>query len=417
MTTYLSLFSGAGGFEHPELTPILVCERDPACGRVLRRRIPGATLHTDVVALKNEAPSAEFVVGGWPCQDISSAGSMLGLDGERSGLFFDMLQTARRAGAHTLVGENVPNLLSVNKGRDFERLLAALSDAGYPFVSWRMLNARQFGLPQERNRVFLVASRHRELALSLHAAQPDLLPQAVHKSPRAASFYWTAGGRSICYGVGYTPALKIGASDGKGRSVVAVLLDGIARKVSAEACARLQGFDAADFTGESKTDIVRMAGNAVPIPMGEFVLRHVFAGTDGPVRFLGTGSPLEFSKFADAGFYEDRAVWTIDNPRGPLATNLDDFIAGDDGELLSGQAAAGLIVRTMRSGKELPTALFDALLARSHERTSYRGSRSNSFAVLDQSDVATYRQNLGQGLSRMRQAEVVEERQQVLFAN
>jgi DNA (cytosine-5)-methyltransferase 1 len=166
MTTYLSLFSGAGGFEHPVLSPIVVCENDPACGRVLRRRIPTAQLHPDVTKLKNEVPKADFVVGGWPCQDISSAGNMIGLDGNRSSLFFDMLTAAQRADAHTLVGENVPNLLSVNKGGDFERLLRALRDAGYPFVSWRMLNARQFGLPQERNRIFIVASRHRELALA-----------------------------------------------------------------------------------------------------------------------------------------------------------------------------------------------------------------------------------------------------------
>ena len=280
-----------------------------------------------------------------------------------------------------------------------------------------MLNARQFGLPQERNRVFIVASRHRELALALHAGQPSPQPQAVHRSPRSAGFYWTAGGRSICYGVGYTPALKIGASDGKGRSVVAVFHNGIARKVSADACVRLQGFDPSGFDGEAKTDIVRMAGNAVPVPMGEFVLRHVFAGTGGPVRFLGTGTQVEFSKFAGAGFYEDRAVWEIENPISTLATNLDDFITGNDGELLSGQAAAGLIVRTIRSGKSLPTELFDALVVLSHERTSYRGSRSNSFDALDLIDVAQYRQNIVLGTSETLNFGPAQEWQQDLFAS
>lgn len=414
--TYLSLFSGAGGFEHPELPPIVVCENDPACGRVLRRRIPGAQLHPDVTKLKNEVPRADFVVGGWPCQDISSAGNMVGLDGNRSSLFFDMLTATQRAGAHTLVGENVPNLLWVNKGGDFERLIRALHDAGYPFVSWRMLNARQFGLPQERNRIFIVASRHRELALALHAAHPECPSRAQHLNPRSAGFYWTAGGRSICYSVGFTPALKIGASDGKGRSVVAVFRDGIARKISADACARLQGFDPADFSGESKTDVVRMAGNAVPVPMGAFVLRHVFAGTSGQVQFLGTGAPLGFRRFAEAGFFEDGAVWSVDNPHGPLASNLDDFVTDDSGEVLSGQAAAGLIVRTMRSGKALPPELFDALWAMSRKRTSYRGSRSNSFNVLDRIDVAEYRRNLGLGLVGLRQR-AAEELQQGLFVD
>jgi hypothetical protein len=197
---------------------------------------------------------------------------------------------------------------------------------------------------------------------------------------------------------------------------VAVFRDGIARKVSADACARLQGFDPADFSGESKTDVVRMAGNAVPVPMGAFVLQHVFAGTSGRVQFLNTGAPLGFGRFAEAGFFEDGAVWSVDNPRGPHASNLDEFVADDPGEVLSGQAAAGLIVRTMRSGKTLPPELFDALWAMSHERTSYRGSRSNSFDVLDRIDVAEYRRNLELGLARL-QRRAAEEFQQGLFVD
>lgn len=418
MATYLSLFSGAGGLEHPKISPTIVCEIDPACRRVLKRRIPAAEHHADVATLKHQAPLADFVIGGWPCQDISSAGNMLGLDGDRSGLFFDMLATARNARAHTLVGENVPNLLSVNKGRDFERVIRSTVDAGYPYVAWRMLNARQFGLPQERNRVFIVASVHRELAMALNAAQPAPQHDSIRYAPKAAGFYWTAGGRSLCYSVGYTPTLKIGASDGKGRSVVAVFKDGLVSKVSAEACARLQGFDPKDFAGESRTDIVRMAGNAVPVPMGGFVLEHVFAATSGSVRFLGTGAPLGFTRFTDAGFFEDGVVWAVDNPQGALATNLDEFIANDQGEPLSGQAAAGLIVRTVRSGKSIPSHLFDALWAMSHERTSYRGSRSNSFDELDRIDVAEYRRNLQLGLGRAREPRrAAEELQQALFAS
>lgn len=392
MASYLSLFSGAGGFEHPETVPLLVCESDAACARILKRRIPQATYHSDVRTL--EPPSADFVVGGWPCQDISSAGNLAGLDGKRSGLFFDMVSVAQRAGAHTIVGENVPNLLTVNKGKDFERLITTLVQAGFPYISWRTLSARQFGLPQERNRVFVVASKHREFALSLHTKQPNLPDEVVNCEPKAAGFYWTAGGRSICFSRGYTPALKIGASDGKGRSVVAIFKDGILTKLSADACARLQGFDPEDFVGESKTDIVRMAGNAVPLPMGEFVLSSVFACHAGQVAFRGSGIQLGFNRSAAHGFYEDSIVWTIEQPRTGLANNLDEHVATDAGELLSGQAAAGLIVRSVRSGKPLPPDLFDALWTLSKSRDSYRGSRSNSFEILDSTDVKSYRDNL-----------------------
>ena len=85
-------------------------------------------------------------MGGWPCQDISLAGTLGGHARWRSGLFFDMLRTAIAADAYTLIGENVPNLLTINNGNDFQVVLETLSEAGYPYICWRILNARQFGL-------------------------------------------------------------------------------------------------------------------------------------------------------------------------------------------------------------------------------------------------------------------------------
>lgn len=386
---YISLFSGAGGLEHSEIAPILACESDPACARVLSRRMPGVCVHEDVRTLA--PPAADVVVGGWPCQDISSAGNMVGLAGERSGLFYKMVDVAISAGAHTIVGENVPNLITVNGGRDFDTVLAHLRKSGFPYISWRTLNAREFGLAQDRRRVFVVASRHPEFAFGLHSREPNIIPSALIESPSAAGFYWTGGGRSICFGRGYAPTLKVGASDSKGRSVVAIFQQGRIWKLSAEGCARLQGFNPLDFEGESKTDIVRMAGNAVPVPMGSFVLDSVFNAPRVNTTHRGIGIQTGFAQISDHGYAEAGMVWAVETNPHPEANNLDEIASSDNGELLSSQAAAGLIVRSVRSFKPLPLDLFEALLELAGQGGRVRGSRSNSFEELGRLDLAEYR--------------------------
>ncbi|WP_341910979.1 DNA (cytosine-5-)-methyltransferase [Ferrovibrio terrae] len=389
---YISLFSGAGGLEHPSTVPLLVCEKDEACIRVLERRVGPAQIHRDVNSL--QPPKADVVVGGWPCQDISIAGSMAGLSGARSGLFYRMVEIAIEAGSHTIVAENVPNLLTMNGGKEFEGVLAYFRQAGYPFISWRTLNARQFGLPQDRKRVFMVASKVREIANTLHAQTPSAPISSQTESPRAAGFYWTAGGRSICFNRGYTPALKVGASDNKGRSVVAVFTDGQISKLSADGCARLQGFTPEDFEGETKTDIVRMAGNAVAVPMGHFVMSLVFEQHRSDVGSFGAGLQVGFAEISENGFSEDGFIWTVAHPEAEFATNLDEFVQNDTGEPLSGQAAAGLIVRSARSGHALPLDLFDSLLEIALRGGPIRGSRSNSFNELKELDLSSYRNEL-----------------------
>jgi DNA (cytosine-5)-methyltransferase 1 len=389
---YLSLFSGAGGFEHPTIQPIMLCEKDNTCQRILGRKYPGIDIHGDVNNVSS--PPVDFVVGGWPCQDISKAGTQIGIGGDRSGLFFRMVDVARRSGAHTIIGENVPNLLTVNSGLDFQLVIQTLVDSGYKYIAWRTLNARQFMLPQERRRVFVAASRSREVAISIHAPLEANINEKFTIEPKSAGFYWTAGGRSICFNWGFTPTLKVGASDSKGRSVVAVFSDGKVHKLSAQACLKLQGLDIKYFEAESKTDIVRMAGNAVPVPMGQFICSSVFSASFNAIDFCGTSMPISFSKFSENGFYENDVVSDVYQPKTELAQNLDEFISDDFGEQLSGQAAAGLIVRSCRSGKNIPLQLFDALVELSKVRDSYRGSRSNSFEAIDKIDLKKYRSGL-----------------------
>lgn len=390
MQAYLSLFSGIGGLEHPDISPILFCEWDRECQTVLKSDAKNARseVYGDVTQLL-EPPKAAFITGGWPCQDISSAGKQSGLAGGRSGLFFDMLRIAIKAQTHTIIGENVPNLLTLNNGNDFEIVKDALRAKGFNYISWRIVNAREFGLPQDRSRLFIVGSKYAEYAQALHAE----ITQISNSEPSLGlhGFYWTGGKRSICYSTGYVPALKVGGTDNKGRGTVAIF-DGLSvRKLTVSENMRLQGFPNLLETGLPPSTLLRMAGNAVAKPVGEFIVSSVMAAK--PPHGVRTG----FSVRAKNGYFDGQIEWAIEHKPSTLASNLGDFLDRGKHPPLSAQACAGLIVRSVRSGNPMPMDLFDTLYRMSLERGGkLQPSRSDSLAALGSimPDVMKYRATL-----------------------
>lgn len=191
--THASFFSGVGGldlgFEKAGIETVSLSEIDPFARSVLATRFPDVPQLGDIVALANyelsgvvQQPTnslqrrggpvdaisgatssmdwreADIWSGGFPCQDLSVAGKRKGFDdGKRSVLAFTFLNLVERYRPRWIVLENVPGLLTSNNGRDLNRLLREMDELGYG-VSWRTLDARYFGVPQRRRRVFLVAS-------------------------------------------------------------------------------------------------------------------------------------------------------------------------------------------------------------------------------------------------------------------
>jgi len=106
-----------------------------------------------------EIPRADCWCFGFPCQDISIAGKQLGFTGHRSSLFFAVTKLVRDLEEENrptyLFIENVKNLLSVNGGFDFAKLLVELDEIGYD-AEWAVLNSKDFGVPQSRERVFII---------------------------------------------------------------------------------------------------------------------------------------------------------------------------------------------------------------------------------------------------------------------
>jgi DNA (cytosine-5)-methyltransferase 1 len=161
---HASFFSGVGGldlgFHRAGIATVSLSEIDPYASAVLAERFPEVPNLGDITKLNGEEiPDAEVWSGGFPCQDLSVAGKRRGFeDGTRSSLAFTYLDLVERRLPRWVVLENVPGLFSSNGGRDFGRLIREMVALGYG-LSWRTLDARFFGVPQRRRRVFIVAAR------------------------------------------------------------------------------------------------------------------------------------------------------------------------------------------------------------------------------------------------------------------
>ncbi|MCL2129772.1 MAG: DNA (cytosine-5-)-methyltransferase [Treponema sp.] len=159
-----SFFSGIGGFdlglERAGMKVVFQCEINEFCKKVLKKHWPHVQLESDILNLNaNTIPEAELWAGGFPCQDVSLAnqGKRKGLEGYRSGLFYKYAELIAKRFPRWILIENVPGLLNSNDGKDFKEVISTLDELGY-CVSWRILDAKYFGTPQRRRRIYIVAS-------------------------------------------------------------------------------------------------------------------------------------------------------------------------------------------------------------------------------------------------------------------
>jgi DNA (cytosine-5)-methyltransferase 1 len=111
----------------------------------------------DIRIVKGQIPPHDVLVGGFPCQPFSTLGKLQGFDDEqeRGTLFFEIMEIVKRHDTKIIVLENVKNLVTHDKGETFRRIKKELEDAGYYFNA-KVLNSQDFGVPQRRNRVFIV---------------------------------------------------------------------------------------------------------------------------------------------------------------------------------------------------------------------------------------------------------------------
>lgn len=164
--TFIDFFSGIGGFhsgfEKAGMKCVGWCEFDKYAQKSYREiyDTKGLYFSEDVRKIRGwELPNATLWSFGFPCQDISVAGKQKGIGrGTRSGLFFEIMRLLDETEANKpewIIAENVKNLLSIEGGWGFFKVTSEMAKRGYT-VQWRVYNSKDYGVPQNRERVYII---------------------------------------------------------------------------------------------------------------------------------------------------------------------------------------------------------------------------------------------------------------------
>lgn len=158
----LDLFSGIGGFslglERAGMTTVAFCEINEARQVDLRQAFPGVPVFGDVTALTaDQVGDVDIITGGFPCQDISTAGRRAGINGRRTGLFSEIIRLSRDLRPSIILLENSADLLTGADGAWARHVFGQLAEIGYD-AEWHVIPASGLGAPHQRERVWIIAT-------------------------------------------------------------------------------------------------------------------------------------------------------------------------------------------------------------------------------------------------------------------
>ena len=382
------LFAGIGGLElglaraghHAEL----LCEIEPGAVAVLKSRFPGVRLHEDVTTLDRLPAGTDLVVAGFPCQDLSQAGLTKGLGGRQSSLVDHVFRLLGSSDVPWVLLENVPFMLQLGRGGTMRHVATELERLGYSWA-YRVVDTRAFGLPQRRERVFILASKLGSPAAAL--LEPEFAPpEQAYTEGVACGFYWTEGLRGLGWGVDCVPTLKGGSTIGIPSPPAIWTPEGAFVTPDIRDAERLQGFDV-DWTQPAETvgrasHRWKLVGNAVSVPVAEWL--------GGRIGVSSTWAPIDPSPFNPggawprAGFLRGGDVWTVPVSTWPVcmpAPSLLDFLHHPT-RPMSLRGLEGFKSRLDRGSLKRPAA-FDRDLERAIDAASVAaGSSARDAAVV-----------------------------------
>lgn len=203
----LDTFSGIGGFSYAAekivggFKTVQFVEWNAYCQQILAKHFPDIPIHGDITTFFPAQGTADIICGGFPCQDISTAGKQVGIkQGTRSGLFYELMRIVRAVRPKYVVLENVAAITS----NGLDAVLGTLAEAGFD-AEWACISASNLGACHRRNRWWLVAypsSQQSRCNLALPASSGSNKGDETAMGDRSASWpqqriKWEAGDQSL----------------------------------------------------------------------------------------------------------------------------------------------------------------------------------------------------------------------------
>lgn len=266
---YFSLFSGIGGFElgiGKRGKCVGFSEVDKYAIQIYQKHFPEHKNYGDIKNIKTEdLPEFDLLVGGFPCQSFSIAGKRRGFDDTRGTMFFEIARILKAKQPRLLLLENVKGLLSHEEGRTFATIISTLDELGYD-LQWQVLNSKNFGVPQNRERVFIVGHLR-------GTSRPKVFPLSKDDKNVNGQNKQIEGGRrqpkiGIDIANSVTPDAYLTKGERKrvdGKAVLTSMHERRIRRFTPTECERLQGFPDGWTEGVSDTQRYKCLGNAVTI--------------------------------------------------------------------------------------------------------------------------------------------------------
>lgn len=244
----------------------------------------------DITAIKaKDIPDHDLLCAGFPCQPFSIIGSMNGFSDPRGTLFFEIARIIREKKPKVVLLENVRQLASINKGETLRNITDTLRQLGY-HVDYKILNALNFGVPQKRERILIIATREdigkfpwpdtkipMKPLKSILEKNPDpkhfvsnKIKRSRHElhTPKVSPSIWHENKSGNISSHPFSCALRAGASYNY------LLVDG-ERRLTPREMLRLQGYPDSFEIVCNDTQTRKQAGNSVPVPMIKAVMERL----------------------------------------------------------------------------------------------------------------------------------------------
>jgi DNA (cytosine-5)-methyltransferase 1 len=275
----VALFAGIAGIElglrRAGHLLRLLCENDPGACSVLADHFPEVQRHEDIRDLDSVPSGTTLLSAGFPCQDLSQNGDSKGIHGKQSGLVKHVFRLVEHDPIPWLLLENVPFMLQLNGGEAIRYITKRLEKLGYRWA-YRVIDTRAFGLPQRRERVYMVASLEVHPARLLFTCDVTS-PERQSPSGAACGFYWTEGNTGLGWAVDSVPTLKAGSALGIPAPPAIWMPDGRIVTPDIRDAERLQGFQPG-WTVAAENAVPRnyrwrLVSNAVTVDVAEWVGR------------------------------------------------------------------------------------------------------------------------------------------------